>query len=386
MESSCGKVYVRQRNPNGGGGTGVLRELNVTSDADGERYLVAKNEVDRKKKRRWFNSDCDQVRPYNPKGELLGLAECCVAFVSAHLDLLESLQDFPEEIGGRIWRRALGDGNCERNLGVFAEAYPRAFLPDCRISSLVLLDDRVDLWPALLVHVRSLDLSDCQMGDRHELVGELYRFASLSRLSLKGNLLTAAGVRRMVLPSLADGAAFASLAYLDLRENGGVDGKSVVRVASSIPALQRIAVTLSPLEEERVCDGLQSTFRRMTRPHLEPLEGTTGWASGLLDAWSQRLEEKLSRRKRTSTAATRGTGFYGVNKRIKFDIETLTSTRLPKCEDGSRVVMFHRIKSLVQVLQENGMMAVEAKPSGQTRIISEGASDTDAYILSMYKK
>ena len=190
MESSCGKVYVRQRNPNGGGGTSVLRELNVTSDADGERYLVAKKEVDRKKRRRWFNADCDQVRPYNPKGELLGLAECCVAFVSAHLDLLESLQDrvepiagvgvagvdslaklvggllelesrdsrvrvtgvasfanfagvgigstllqdFPEEIGGRIWRRALGDGNCERNLGVFAEAYPRAFLPDCRIS------------------------------------------------------------------------------------------------------------------------------------------------------------------------------------------------------------------------------------------------------------
>ena len=41
----------------------------------------------------------------------------------------------------------------------------------------------------------------------------------------------------MVLPSLADGAAFASLSYLDLRENG-VDGKAVVRVASSIPALQ----------------------------------------------------------------------------------------------------------------------------------------------------
>ena len=41
MESACGKVYVRQRNPNGGGAT-VLRELNVTSDAEGERYLVAK--------------------------------------------------------------------------------------------------------------------------------------------------------------------------------------------------------------------------------------------------------------------------------------------------------------------------------------------------------
>ena len=187
MESACGKVYVRQRNPNGGGAT-VLRELNVASNAEGERYLVAKKEARYGRRRRF--SDCDQVRPYNPNGKLLGLAECCVAFVSAHLDLLESLQDrvepiagvgvagvdslaklvggllelesrdsrvrvtgvasfanfagvgigstllqdFPEEIGGRIWRRALGDGNCERNLGVFAEAYPRAFLPDCRIS------------------------------------------------------------------------------------------------------------------------------------------------------------------------------------------------------------------------------------------------------------
>ena len=173
MESACGKVYVRQRNPNGGGAT-VLRELNVASNAEGERYLVAKKEARYGRRRRRF-SDCDQVRPYNPNGKLLGLAECCVAFVSAHLDFLESLQDFPEEMGSRIWKRALSDGNCERNLGVFADAYPNAFLPDCRISSLVLLDDRVELWPALLAHVRSLDLSDCQMGDSHELVGELYR-------------------------------------------------------------------------------------------------------------------------------------------------------------------------------------------------------------------
>ena len=63
------------------------------------------------------------------------------------------------------------------------------------------------------------------------------RFASLSRLSLKGNLLTAIGVRRMVLPCLVEGKAFASLSYLDLRENS-VDGKAVVRVASSIASLQ----------------------------------------------------------------------------------------------------------------------------------------------------
>ena len=131
MESSCGKVYVRQRNPNGGGGTGVLRELNVTSDADGERYLVAKNEVDRKKKRRWFNSDCDQVRPYNPKGELLGLAECCVAFVSAHLDLLESLQDRVEPIAGV---GVAGVDSLAKLVGVLLELESR----DSRVLSLEL--------------------------------------------------------------------------------------------------------------------------------------------------------------------------------------------------------------------------------------------------------
>ena len=148
--------------------------MNVNSDADGERYLVAKKQEPAGRRR---FSVCDQLRSYNLKGELLSLAECCVAFVSAHLDYLESLRDFPEEIGGRIWKRALIDGHCERNLGVFADAYPKAFLPDCRISSLVLLDDRVELWPAILAHVRSLDLSDCQMGDDHELVGELHREA-----------------------------------------------------------------------------------------------------------------------------------------------------------------------------------------------------------------
>ena len=95
--------------------------------------------------------------------------------LALHADYLESLEDFPEEMGGRIWKRALSDGNCERNLGVFAEAYPGSFLPECRVSSLLLLDDRLEQWPTLLAHVRSLDLSDCQMGDDHELVGELYR-------------------------------------------------------------------------------------------------------------------------------------------------------------------------------------------------------------------
>ena len=85
METSCGKIYVRQRNRS------VLRELNVSSNAEGERYVAAKAEARGARARRRF-SDCDRVRLYNLKGELLSLLDCCIAFVSAHLDFLESLQ------------------------------------------------------------------------------------------------------------------------------------------------------------------------------------------------------------------------------------------------------------------------------------------------------
>ena len=291
-------------------------------------------------------------------------------------------QGFPEDVGRRIWKRALSDGNCERNLRVFADAYPRSFLPDCRIASLVLLDDRVDLWPAVLLHVRSLDLSDCQMGDQHELVGELHRFASLRRLSLRGNLLTPAGVRRLVLPALANGSAFASLAYLDLRDNCGVDGAAVARVATSMAALERVAVTLPPAEERRACDRLEGSFRRMTRPHLEPLGATSGWAAELLHAWSRRLDEKALRRKRT--AEDRRRGFYGSNKRLRLEREVpAAAAQCPKSREKGRVVMFHRSGG---VRDSKEMVGVKLSGTGQTWIKHKSSTDPDASILNMYKK
>ena len=68
-------------------------------------------------------------------------------------------------------------------------------------------------------------------------------------------------MRRLVLPALANAAAFAALAYLDLRDNSGVDGAAVARVASSMAALERLAVTLPPAEERRACDRLEGSFR-----------------------------------------------------------------------------------------------------------------------------
>ena len=117
----------------------------------------------------------------------------------------------------------------------------------------------------------------------------------------------------------------------------------------------------------------------MTRPHLELLEGSSGWASELLDAWSRRLEEKSMRRKRTAAVVCGGGGFYGSNKRVKRDVGDAVGH--PKGEIGRRVVMFHRISSVWE-----NRAAVEGKSSRQTRYTSDSAGDMDAHILSLYKK
>ena len=137
-------------------------------------------------------------------------------------------------------------------------------------------------------------------------------------------------------------------------------------------------MTLSPSEEKHVCDGLRNTFSRMTRPHLEILGRTSGWASGLLDAWSRRLEERSQRRKRSAVERCGAGGFYGSSKRMK--METSSSTRLPRGEVGRRVVMFHRINP-VGVKE-----AAQMKPLKQTRPSSDADSDMDDHILNMYKR
>ena len=143
---------------------------------------------------------------------------------------------------------------------------------------------------------------------------------------------------------------------------------------------QRIVVTLSPAEEKHVCDGLQKTFRRMTRPHLEILGRTSGWASGLLDAWSRRLEERSQRRKRSAVERCGAGGFYGSSKRMKMEADTWSSTPVPRVEEGRRAVMFHRINPV-------GVKGpAQMKPLKQTRPSSDADSDMDDHILNMYKR
>ena len=163
-----------------------------------------------------------------------------------------------------------------------------------------------------------------------------------------------------------------------------ISRKSASPLDSCLPS-QRIVVTLSPAEEKQVCESLQKTFSRMTRPHLEILGRTSGWASELLDAWSRRLEERSQKRKRSAVERCGAGGFYGNSKRMKLEAETLeaktsSSTRLPRGEVGRRAVMFHRINP-VGVKE-----AAQMKPLKQTRPSSDAVSDMDDHILNMYKK
>ncbi len=366
MESECNDVYVLAKR-------GSVKRLLVKSGEQSETFYERRTAEARRPLIKAASSST--LRAYNRSGKLLSLFDSCVAFVASHLDLLESLEDFPDDIALQIWRAAERDENyiCELNLAAFSTAYTELFLPSCQISSLLLLDNYDSLLPDLLASVSRLDLTGCEMGDDHEVVAALNKLPFLSVLSLKSNLLTDAGVRNLLMPKLMRPEAFRKLDYLDLRDNP-VGIKSLQRISASLPGLSRLALscpegpTLGQFRE-----ALKPSFRLQARPHLEHIV-TEGWASTLIAKWGRRLSEMRMSRKRKREDESERDDFYGTGAKKQPLAMRKTANETVRHVD----VMFCR--------QPQAMATV---PFQEQRPISSLPIETHKYdddaIMSMYK-
>lgn len=118
------------------------------------------------------------------------LFDACLIMVATNADVVESLRGFPEDIAKLLWERMLKIDkvshwlkDCSFNITLFlknpdgahvapfADAYPAGFLPGLRMSSLLMVNERLDEdLPVLLNAVEELDLGGCRLGDYHELV------------------------------------------------------------------------------------------------------------------------------------------------------------------------------------------------------------------------
>ncbi len=144
------------------------------------------------------------------------LFKLSLRFLGANAHHVESLQDFPEEVGRQIWEQwervqqvAVPPANDDdeeeteslraQSVRLFCEAYPLCVLPSCKVPDRDFLYFRNSL--VLCSFCTELDASGLGLGDRHELLRSCHAFPHLATLVLRNNGIGPKGVRNMLGPS-----------------------------------------------------------------------------------------------------------------------------------------------------------------------------------------
>ena len=223
--------------------------------------------------------------PPNCTGVVTSLYQQCMQLLSSFTHCFDSLVDFPEDFGREIFSLAVEklakDSESTRaSLQVFTAAYPASFLPHCCLAaSLPLINNYELCLTAMLSNTVQLELADCKLGDRHDLLAELPHLPALRQLGLAGNLLTDRGLARLLLPR----PGLTRLVYLDLTGNPLCD-RARKRVVALLAGLKILV-----LGQEDPTTGLAPAFRPAPRPALTVVN-TQGWGASLLARWQQQVQ------------------------------------------------------------------------------------------------
>lgn len=185
---------------------------------------------------------------------VFSLFELCLDFAAVRVDAVESLVNFPEDVGKRIWlkviekwrKRVITDETLRAAAALFAEAYPDEVLPSakCRLPAHKMCSSA----PSLLKYAVHLDLTGAALGDEHDLLRSFHSFECLKTLILCKNGITDAGIRSLLGPFLMNrDKSFAAMDYLDLSLND-VGHKALEKMA----LLPKLEVFLASFSHKRV--------------------------------------------------------------------------------------------------------------------------------------
>jgi len=271
----------------------------------------------------------EQKSEANLSGQVVSLYTQCLALLARFAHCFESLVDFPPDFGEEIFNLAVKSSlttDCVETctaLKTFGTAYPNLFLPSCSLTdSLVLLNNYELSLPGLFSSTTSLELSNCQLDDSHEFLGQLPTACSnLTNLNLSSNQLTDVGLRRLLLPSTL------ALQVFDWSGNK-LEARSLARFVN-VSTLTDLFLSESDLiSKPHLETALKKSFRRVACPRVEKIR-TVGWASELLDAWKEALKPNEKKQKPPPVS------FYGVRKVLQ-PMENAANVH-------SNKVMFHRL-------------------------------------------
>ena len=246
-----------------------------------------------------------EVKTFPAGSSVPSLYDQCMELLSQFTHCFESLEDFPEDFGREIFNKALDkllidNENVVKSLETFTRAYPDQFLSSCHLNKSLRLINNYELGlPALISHVVSLEISDSDVDDDHDIIDTILNLHLLENLSLSGNSLTDKGIRRLVLPLLGKKRR-SQIKYLDVSFNK-LDEKAVKRI-KLIPGLETLIVGQDDVKDDSI---LSPQFEKRSCPRIFKISNI-GFGSVLLDKWREELEINLKQKKLRETE----TNFY----------------------------------------------------------------------------
>ncbi|XP_028329512.1 leucine-rich repeat-containing protein 42 isoform X2 [Gouania willdenowi] len=204
------------------------------------------------------SSNEDGSRRYTTKS----LFDITLLFVAEHIHRVDSLVDFPDPIGAKLFSVAhkinifsIRD-LAPKGLQLFVDAYGEMVLKSlCLRNRAHLLVERTAEVKSFL-SLTSLDLYGCQLGDEHEIFQHLTSplLASLAQLFMGNNDISDAGLQRLTAPVRIMHRGLASLQLLDI--SGNPISRKGLRYLTCLPKLVTLDVSGTNM---KLSTGLKTT-------------------------------------------------------------------------------------------------------------------------------
>lgn len=272
------------------------------------------------KKQHVPNSDSKKHEISGQKVKLKSLFQLCIDFIAKNAHELESLEDFPLDIGIQIWHsckqlRSIPNDETVQILQTFCNAYQGEILEKCKLSDLLVINNYEKQIRVLFENCTVLDLSGCDLDETHDIVVDIPRICQkLTYLNLSNNKLSSKSLRLMFgIPPETDAQKslfsdrFTCLENIDISGNLDITFNGIMRYVTHNKSIQKI--TLSGKSSTDVHNAFKPKWKLTPAGHFGPVK-TEGLASDLINQWSERLQSQIEKKKSKLQKSQTSNSFY----------------------------------------------------------------------------
>lgn len=295
----------------------------------------------------------------------------CIQYIAQNLHMVDSFYGFPDLVAADIFKESekckkfeitSAENDSLKNLQLFCEIYPDSVLSSLNLSASC---RALNYWlEHFLVFsgLQSLDVSDCFLGDEHEILSHIAHLKLLKSLNLRKNCLTDKGVSRFCAPFKLFRRGPEHLTVLDVSENGCISNRGI-KMLQCFKDLQKVDITGTSVKVKEI-----SSDWKVLPEKGEGLMSikNEGWASHVVCKWME-LATRTHDKDEHKTSK-----FYAIKKRIKSRINVQNVSKVSFVPQYRLVL--HRIHHLKKV----------TAPCVKIPTLTEQDNNMDA-IMNLYK-